>query len=80
MLTQWLTSLHRICQNSCYINKGGGTRGGKKSPPFQENITTKGPGTGISPMKINQLIGKTANVTIPVDTVILEENIDWWNE
>ena len=42
-----------------------------------ENITTKGPGTGISPMKINELIGKTANVTIPVDTVILEENIDW---
>jgi len=42
-----------------------------------DKITTKGPGTGISPMKIDELIGKTANVNIPADTVILEENIDW---
>ena len=42
-----------------------------------DKITTKGPGTGISPMKINSLIGKTVNVDIPADSVILEENINW---
>ena len=40
-------------------------------------ITTKGPGTGISPMRIDSLIGKTAKVTIPEDSVILEEYINW---
>jgi len=42
-----------------------------------DKITTKGPGTGISPMKIDLLIGKTAKVDIPADTVILEDNINW---
>ena len=42
-----------------------------------DKITTKGPGTGISPMKIDTLVGKTAKVDIPEDCVILEENIDW---
>ena len=42
-----------------------------------DKITTKGPGTGISPMKIDSLIGKTAKVKIPIDSIILEENINW---
>ena len=42
-----------------------------------DKITTKGPGTGISPMKINSLVGKTAKINIPADTVIVEENINW---
>ena len=42
-----------------------------------DKITTKGPGTGISPMKIDFLLGKTAKVDIPADTVILEDNINW---
>ena len=42
-----------------------------------DKITTKGPGTGISPMKIDALVGKVAKIDIPLDTVILEENIDW---
>ena len=51
--------------------------GGATVSDLESSIATQGQGTGISPMKINELIGKTANVTIPVDTVILEENIDW---
>lgn len=42
-----------------------------------DKITTKGPGTGISPMRIDALVGKVAKIDIPSDTVILEENIDW---
>ena len=42
-----------------------------------DKITTKGPGTGISPMKIDALVGKIAKIDIPSDTVILEENFDW---
>ena len=42
-----------------------------------DKITTKGPGTGISPMKIDSLIGKTTKAKILADSVILEENIDW---
>ena len=41
-----------------------------------DKVTTKGPGTGISPMKINCLIGKTAKNKIPADSIISEENID----
>ena len=42
-----------------------------------DKITTKGPGTGISPMQIDSLIGKTVKINIPADTVILEDNINW---
>ncbi len=40
-------------------------------------LTTKGPGTGISPMKLNHLIGKTTLEEIPVDTIIKENQINW---
>ena len=42
-----------------------------------DKITTKGPGTGINPMQIESLIGKTVKTKIPLDSVILEENINW---
>ena len=42
-----------------------------------DKITTKGPGTGISPMKIDVLVGKRTKVNIPADTVILEDDINW---
>ena len=40
-------------------------------------LTTKGPGTGISPMRLNDLIGKISKIDIPADQVIMEENIQW---
>ena len=43
----------------------------------REMLTTKGPGTGLSPMKINKVLGKTTLRNIPADTVINEEDIKW---
>jgi sialic acid synthase len=43
----------------------------------REMLTTKGPGSGISPMKIDKLIGKVSLIDIPADTVMNEENIEW---
>ena len=40
-------------------------------------LTTKGPGTGISPMRLNELIGKISRIDIPADQVIMEEDIQW---
>ena len=40
-------------------------------------LTTKGPGTGISPMRLNDLIGKISKIDIPTDQVIIEEDIQW---
>ena len=40
-------------------------------------LTTKGPGTGISPMHLNELIGKISKIDIPADQVIMEEDIQW---
>ena len=40
-------------------------------------LTTKGPGTGISPMRLNELIGKISKIDIPADQVIMEEDIQW---
>ena len=40
-------------------------------------LTTKGPGTGISPMRLNDLIGKISKIEIPADQVIMEEDIQW---
>jgi len=40
-------------------------------------LTTKGPGTGISPMRLNDLIGKISKIDIPADQVITEEDIQW---
>ena len=40
-------------------------------------LTTKGPGTGISPMRLNELLGKISKIDIPADQVIMEEDIQW---
>lgn len=40
-------------------------------------LTTKGPGTGISPTKLNLVIGKTTTKDIPADTVLNEDDIQW---
>lgn len=43
----------------------------------REMLTTKGPGTGISPSKMETVIGKKALVNIAEDTVIKEQDIQW---
>ena len=47
------------------------------TPITIDMLTTKGPGTGISPMRINELVGKTSNRDIPADQVIANEDIQW---
>ncbi|MFQ6610941.1 MAG: N-acetylneuraminate synthase family protein [Fidelibacterota bacterium] len=42
-----------------------------------EMLTTKGPGTGISPMRIHEVIGKKTKRFIPEDTVINEDDLIW---
>ena len=42
-----------------------------------EMLTTKGPGTGISPTRIPELIGKITMKDIPADEVINNEDIQW---
>ena len=42
-----------------------------------EMLTTKGPGTGISPTRISELIGKITMKDIPADEVINNEDIQW---
>ena len=42
-----------------------------------EMLTTKGPGTGISPMRINEIIGKTSIRDIAKDQIIKENDIQW---
>jgi sialic acid synthase len=42
-----------------------------------EMLTTKGPGSGISPTKMNQVIGKKVTKTIAVDLVMNDEDISW---
>ena len=46
-------------------------------PITRDMLTTKGPGTGINPMKISAVIGKAAKESIPIDSVIKEEDIIW---
>ena len=46
-------------------------------PITREMLTTKGPGTGINPMKMASVIGKTVKASIPMDSVIKEEDILW---
>jgi sialic acid synthase len=46
----------------------------------KDMITTKGPGTGISPMKFKQVIGKKALKDIPNDVVLYDSDIDWTEE
>ena len=43
----------------------------------REILTTKGPGTGINPMKMELIIGKKVNKKISADTVINEDDIIW---
>jgi len=40
----------------------------------REHLTTKGPGTGLSPMQMYYIIGKTASRDIPVDVVLYESD------
>ena len=46
-------------------------------PITLEMLTTKGPGTGISPMKMQDLIGKITNRDISKDEILKEEDIIW---
>jgi sialic acid synthase SpsE len=39
-------------------------------------LTTKGPGTGISPMLINKIIGKKSKKDIDVDQIIMENDLE----
>lgn len=43
----------------------------------REMLTTKGPGTGISPARMDELIGKSVSKNIPADVVIKAEDINW---
>lgn len=43
----------------------------------RDMLTTKGPGTGISPTRIEEVIGKKINKDIAEDIVIIAEDIDW---
>jgi len=43
----------------------------------REMLTTKGPGNGLSPTRLNEVLGKTVSHHIPVDVVIKTEDIDW---
>lgn len=43
----------------------------------REMVTTKGPGTGISPMKLDELIGKRTTRDIPEDVVMKDSDIEW---
>ncbi|MCF7802171.1 MAG: N-acetylneuraminate synthase family protein [Candidatus Marinimicrobia bacterium] len=49
----------------------------KGSRITREMLITKGPGTGISPARIEELVGKTAKNDLQVDVVIREEDIEW---
>lgn len=43
----------------------------------KDMLTTKGPGTGISPTKMDLVIGKQAAKDISADTVMKEDDIQW---
>jgi len=43
----------------------------------REMLTTKGPGTGISPARLDELIGKTTTRDLEADSVITEADINW---
>ncbi len=43
----------------------------------RDMLTTKGPGSGISPMEMERVEGTTALKDIPRDTVLAEEDIQW---
>lgn len=43
----------------------------------RDMLTTKGPGTGISPARMNDLLGKMVIKDIPADVVLKDEDINW---
>ncbi len=43
----------------------------------RDMLTTKGPGTGISPARLDELIGKTTTRNLEADCVITEADINW---
>ncbi len=43
----------------------------------RDMLTTKGPGNGISPTRMNDLIGKSVKHTLPADVVLKDEDINW---
>ena len=43
----------------------------------RDMLTTKGPGTGISPARMDDLIGKTVTRDIDVDVVLKDADINW---
>jgi sialic acid synthase len=43
----------------------------------RDMLTTKGPGTGISPARLGELIGKRVRRDISSDTVLHDEDIEW---
>jgi sialic acid synthase len=43
----------------------------------RDMLTTKGPGTGISPARMNELLGKMVINDIPADVVLKDEDINW---
>jgi N,N'-diacetyllegionaminate synthase len=43
----------------------------------EQDLTVKGPGTGISPRFLKQLIGKTARQPIAADTLLPTEALEW---
>ena len=40
-------------------------------------VTAKGPGTGLSPMRIEKMVGKKAAKDIAADTMFQEDDIAW---
>jgi sialic acid synthase SpsE len=40
-------------------------------------LTTKGPGTGISPARMDELLGKMVIKDIAADVVLKDEDINW---
>lgn len=49
----------------------------KGSVITRDMLTTKGPGTGISPARIDEVIGKCVAKDLPEDAVIRQEDIVW---
>lgn len=46
-------------------------------PITEEMLTIKGPGTGIAPWRISEVIGRKPTREIPADKILTEEDIDW---
>jgi sialic acid synthase SpsE len=42
-----------------------------------EMLTCKGPGTGLKPKHIRDLVGKTARQPVKADTLLPKESLDW---